>query len=171
MTIGAFALVLLETAPILPPVPELAAQTHSRAATIVKQTEVPVEQGAWRNIVLHVASEGRALADKCHFVVDGTNILATEHWRMQQPAKHVFSAIRGHDYNADSIGVFISRDFSVRPPTDEEANALIELVTSLQDLCRIDRGKVYFHKDLNPLVEMPSRALASLVSSRLLPIK
>ena len=170
MTIGAFALVLLETAPILPPVPQLAAESPASADKIVKQTEVPIEEGAWRNVVIHAAAEGPGVAGQCHFAVDGTSIVATSHWRQQEPARHVVAYVRGHDYNADSIGVFIKSDFSDRQPSVEETEAIVQLIAALQETCRIDRSKVYFHRDLNPHAPMLNETLAATLSGRLLKI-
>jgi len=130
MTIGAFALILLETAPILPPVPFLTAQSLAPTDKIIEQTDTPIRPEMWRNIVLHIASEGQHFREKCHFTVDGTNISATTHWKKQLTTDHIVPYVRGHDYNADSIGVFVKTDFMRRPPSAEESRRLAELITA-----------------------------------------
>ncbi|HUS46806.1 MAG TPA: N-acetylmuramoyl-L-alanine amidase [Phycisphaerae bacterium] len=172
MTIGAFALLLLETAPILPQFQPLAAQASSTTEKIVKDTEVPIKDDTWRSIVLHGPREGIA-ADNCHFIVDGTSIVATTHWKHQQAADHVVPYVRGSDYNASSIGVFVRSDFSRRMPSPEESEALAQLVTTLQQICNIDRARVYFHCDLypNPSVPKPQGDFANWLTGRLMTVE
>jgi len=170
MTVGTFSLSLLETEPIRPQIGPLSAQDKLPAEALVKDTGTPIDPGTWRNIVLHGAGEGEAVAGKCHFIVDGGGIHATQNWKDQITTSHVVPYLRGHDYNADSIGVFVKADFPLRKPSEADAGkfaGLIELVAALQQTCGIDRGRVYFHSDLYPYAPGPGEEFAEWMAAQL----
>ena len=159
MTLGAFALILMETGPIIPSIPRLAATDGpSGEHALVTDTSVPIDRDRqdWRNIVIHTAAEGSAVASNCHFTVSGATATASQAWKRQAPARHVHSMVIGLDYNADSIGVCLSADYSQPGYPKEEFDKAARLVRHLQRAFEIDRSRVYFHSDLNDRAAEPT---------------
>ena len=159
MTIGASALMLLETAPARGPAEHLSAVAapDSSASRAVNDTAVPVQSAKWRNIVVHSSAEGADIAARCHFIIeaDGT-VRPTSLWRGQVSGRHVFVA--GRDFNADSIGVCIAGDFTTRAPSRRQMTNLTDLTQSLQRTFRMPANRVYLMKDLDGASRSPGAA-------------
>jgi len=172
MTVGAFALMLLETAPVRPSAQQLAAVSlpENQAGQLVRQTAVPIQPIKWRNIVIHGSqAEGQDIAERCHFVVhpDG-KLLATGLWERQQSGHHVF--VPGRDFNADSIGICLQGEFSTSAPEATQVTALVELARTLQKALTIPTERVYLYSDLDSLSRSPGAAFpAESFDRRLLP--
>ncbi|MBS3734107.1 MAG: N-acetylmuramoyl-L-alanine amidase [Phycisphaerae bacterium] len=165
MTVGTFVLLVLQTGPIIPHRPELAARTAGQDLPAVLATEVDLQADRWQRIVIHTAAESRGIASRCHFVVDHGRIVARPAWRRQQQPAHV--APRGtYDYNAESIGICLAADYTRRGAVgDADRDALVRLVQGLQRRCGIDRSLVYFHNSFTGTVA-PTASFADAVESR-----
>ena len=168
MTLGAFVLMLLETAPVRPTA-HLAVLAHppAGAAVAVRDAAVRIETSRWRYAVVHAApAGGRPPAGQCHFLVGpdgqgGWRVTATDFWRTQQPGGH----ISGYWRDA-SIGICLIGDFSTRPPAHGQFEALVDLVNTLQETCGISGDRVYLHRDLlagsfSPGVAFPVRRFSA----------
>lgn len=164
MTLGAFVLMLLETAPLRPSASYLAAVAPSPGSDeAIFETDVPLQPLKWRNIVVHSsASAHSGLAERTHFVIgpgaDAASpvIRATPLWKRQAEGHHVYVPWR--DFNADSVGICLVGDFSRRGPTEAQLRVLIRLVQALQRTFRIAADRVYLHSDLDPGSGSPGRA-------------
>lgn len=164
MTAGSAALMLMEKAPIRPPVTHLAAIDPSARglSELVAQTNVPLKRGKWRNILIHSSAEGLDPDRECHFIVsgqggaDGLHVRATALWAAQQEGNHGFLPV--HDYNADSIGVFAVGEFASQGPSQQQFQALLELVRNLQQACGITADRVYLYKHIDPRSGSPGPA-------------
>ena len=169
LTLGTLALIFLETDPIRPQVISLMAGGRSPKTeephALVRHTDVPVQPMQWQNIVVHATgAEGAAAAARCHFLLEGDgsappHVRVTDLWRRQQPARHVPGASRTFD--DASVAICLTGDFSTRPPTDGQFRRLIDLVRSLQEVCRIRRSQVYLHRDLDTRSHSPGKAFPS----------
>jgi len=168
MTVGTFLLIALETEPIMPPSPALTAEGEGPVATAVADTAVPLDTERWRHIVLHSPAEGEDIAQRCHFVVRGSQVTASDAWRSQQPRRHVRQLVRGHDYSSDSIGICVMTDFFRAGPSEAEFEAAVRLVTTLQQACGIDRARVLLPRDLNGSLPAANRFFARHLTERLL---
>jgi len=167
MTIGALALKLLETSPA----PLTASDLMALNPQTDYKTYVPVKLDQWRNIVIHsTGAEGADIVDRVHFVVDadgeGLIVHPTELWRQQVPGQHV--AAPGRGYNATSIGICLRGNFSHQPPSRAQMDALVNLVCTLQQMCRISVQNVYMYSDLStgptsPGKEFPRRQFDELL--------
>jgi hypothetical protein len=167
MTIGAFALLAMDTDPIRPGAIHLAAlaERNSGAAAIVGSTEVPLQGMKWRNIVIMSSTAGRGIERGCHFVVrrDGRHLVqATDLWKQQLDGRH--TPVR--QYNADSIGICVEGDFDVNQPSPEQFEALCGLIRVLQHNFRIYPDQIFLHSDLvsgsrSPGEAFPARPLAA----------
>lgn len=164
MTVGVFALMLMETEPYQPAVSLTAIGAGSRVTSIISDTEVPINSAKWCNIVVHAATaEGIDVVEQCHFVVtlagdgsDEAELQATALWRAQR-AGHQTDRL-GDDFNAESIGVCLVGDFSTNPPTAAQFNELMMLVRALQKNLRIGFDRVYLLGDIEPLSRSPGEA-------------
>ncbi|MCD6303897.1 MAG: N-acetylmuramoyl-L-alanine amidase, partial [Planctomycetes bacterium] len=135
MTLGALALMGLETDPVRPMAEPLAvlAPPPAGAAESVYDTDRPIRRNRWRYVVVHAAGPQSAIARGCHFLVgpDGRGswrVTATPHWRSQDAGSHVSGYWSGR-----SIGICVVGDFSRTAPPPGEFQALIELVQALQE--------------------------------------
>lgn len=172
MTVGAIALMVLETEPVRPTAHplEVVGPPPAGAGKVVYDTRVPLQAILWRNVVIH-ASPARSdrLARGCHFVIDPASsgdarIAATEYWRSQRAGTHI-----GRPWQDSSIGICLIGDFSRRPPTRRQFDALVELVHLLQGTCNISADHVYLHSDLVARSASPGPAFpAEELSARLL---
>jgi len=155
---------LMEKAPIRPPVTHLAAIDPSvgSLSDLVAQTNIPLKRGKWRNILIHTSLEGLDPDSECHFIVsrqagaDGLNVRATPLWAAQQEGNHGFLPV--HDYNADSIGVFMAGEFDSLGPSQQQFQALLELVRALQKACGITADRVYLYRHIDPRSGSPGPA-------------
>jgi hypothetical protein len=168
MTFGVLALMLLETEPVHPNAQPLAvlAPPPAGAGKVVYETRVPLQAVKWRYMVVHAAPTSSARpAASCHFIVDAEgDIQATAHWIGQRDAAHVGGFWREH-----SIGVCLVGDFSRHRPAAGQFARLVELVNTLQEVCRIPAGRVYLHSDLVAYSGSPGAAFpAEEFSARLL---
>lgn len=160
MTLGAAALILLETAPVEPTAQHLAAVSApaGNCGRVVCDTEVPIQAIKWRTIIIHgSAAEGPGLPQQCHFLIgsDG-RIAATALWRRQMSGEHVY--VPGRDLNAVSIGVCIMGDFSQQAPSAAQLASLADLTRSLQRTLEIPADRVYLHSDLDASSSSPGAA-------------
>jgi len=163
MTLGTFALVSMESAPIRPEVTHLAAiaPPADESVPVVSATAVPIQRLRWRNIVIHTASEGVRPSGQCHFIVhdsalpDGRYIQAGDLWINQKQGRHI-SDLNG-DLNANSIGVFVAGDFSRHGLKSDQFDALMNLVMSLQRTCGINADRVYLASDLDSQASPPAK--------------
>jgi len=150
LTIGAFALMMLETAPVEAPAQHLAAVEagNTEAGKVVRRTAVPLQPIKWRNIILHgSAAERGDILDRVHFLVaDDGAIQPTLLWQRQQSGHHAYVA--GRDFNADSIGICLIGDYSRRGPERRQFEAVADLTTTLQRMFRIPADRVYLQSDL-----------------------
>ena len=104
-------------------------------------------------------------AQECHFAVGpvSPNVSVSDLWRQQHRGNHTNAP--GRDYSRDSIGVCLIGDFSVDRPTPSQFEALVALLRSLQQTCRIPADHVYLHSDVDyrssrPGPGLPARELA-----------
>ena len=176
MTLGAVMLMLMESRPPRPSPGSLAAVTPSghSAEAVVFDTEVPHQPLKWRNIVVHASGAGRdGIAQRTHFVVDPPAsdadgaVIATDLWKRQAEGHHVYVPWR--DFNADSIGICLTGEFSSRPPSPAQIKALVSLVQTLQYTFSIPADRVYLHSDLDSRSGSPGDAFpAEAFTERLL---
>ncbi len=164
MTVGAFVLILMETAPIVPNVPPLAAQWSSDAEELIASTSVPLNED-WQKIVIHTAAEGGDIEANCHFIVDGGQCIATSNWKHQRATRHVRPYARAHDWRTD-VGICVRGDYSRGPLPAEERESLARLIRALQAKLNIDASRVLFHSDLNDRILAPSAAFRREIASR-----
>ena len=172
MTFGALVLMVLETEPIRPTAQPLAVLSPPPAGTaqVVYDTTVPLQAIQWRYVVVHAAARPTdAIARKCHFLVAGDGqggwaVTATDHWLHQRDGGHVGGFWRGN-----SVGICLLGDFSRRRPTDGQFALLIDLVNTLQEICRVSADRIYLHSDLVARSSSPGAAFpAAEFSARLL---
>ena len=165
MTGGALVLMLMDVEPIQPPGTHLTAVAANEDAQlpVISQTDVPLRK--WRSIVVHTSAEGRAVVANCHFVVDdgsaggeagALGVSSTAHWAQQRASAHVPG--RGSDWNTESIGVCLMGEFSRRRPSDVQWQALMKLVTDLQQQFGIPSSRVYLYRDIGGRGDSPGRA-------------
>jgi len=168
MTIGAFALMALETAPVTAPARDLAAiaTTDAPCEQIIRRTDVPLQPIKWRNVIVHGSAAGRpGIAERCHFIVGGDGQIAlTGLWRRQQSGHHVY--VPGRDFNADSIGICLTGDFRHRPPPAVQLTALVDLTRTLQQMFRIPGDRVYLHSELDRNSRSPGAAFPAGLFNR-----
>jgi len=164
MTIGSTALMLMEKAPIRPPITHLAAidSAAGGVSDLVIQTDAPLKRGRWWNILIHTSAEGLDPQRECHFIVSGQPgpgglfLRATDLWESQRDGNHGFLPV--HNYNADSIGVFVEGDFTNQGPSRKQFQALLELVRTLQQACGITSERVYLYSHIDPRSGSPGPA-------------
>ena len=160
MTVGAFALMILETAPVRPPSQSLAAigPLQGQLPRLINQTAVPLQAIKWRNIVVHGSeAEDADIAQRCHFVIAlDAEVRANDLWRRQLSGYHVY--VPGRDLNADSIGICLMGDFTQNPPSQSQLAALTDLTIALQRALRIPADRVYLNCDLNAYSRSPGLA-------------
>ena len=170
MTLGAFVLMVLETAPTNPEPEQLAAVTErdTGLAAIIRDTAVPLQRIKWRNVVVHGSGVGSSdIAGRCHFVVgqDG-RIIATALWKHQLAGYHVY--VPGRDFNADSIGICLDGDFSDLPPARAQFEVLVNLTRAIQEDFAVPPDRVYLHSQLDARSSSPGAAFpAAALDGRL----
>ncbi|MFW6133810.1 MAG: N-acetylmuramoyl-L-alanine amidase [Planctomycetota bacterium] len=169
MTVGTFVLLALETAPILPRSPELAARAGEGALSRVLETDAELQRDRWQRIVIHTSREGQRIAARCHFVVGDGRVVARRAWREQSRPQHV-ARRGGYDYNADSIGICLQGDYTRDEGVSAaDRKALTRLVRAVQRRCGIDRSLVYYHYSFTGR-HRPARSFAEAVEPELLTI-
>jgi len=161
MTLGALALMVLETEPVRPTAEPLTVfrPPPAGAARVIHDTRVPLQAIQWRYMVVHASllPSGEA-AKKCHFLVeadgeDAWKVTATDHWLDQRAGGHI-----GGFWQDSSIGICLIGDFSRRRPAPGQFASLIDLVNALQKECRISADRVYLHSDLVARSSLPGAA-------------
>ena len=160
MTVGAFALMVLETAPVSPKAHHLAAVAAPLAnpGSAIYETSVPLQPIKWRNVIVHASgSESPDITERCHFLVaqDG-KVSATALWKRQLSGHHVY--VPGRDFNADSIAVCLIGLFSQSPPEKNQLTALVKLVRTLQPAFQIPADRVYLLSELDAYTNSPGSA-------------
>lgn len=172
MIVGTLVLMVLETEPIRPTASPMwvLQPPPAGAAQIVYDTQSPLHVEKWRHLVVHAAPQPSSpLAQACHFLLaadaDGEwQITATDHWLAQRAGGHI-----GDVWRDSSIGVCLIGDFSRRGPEARQLTALVDLVNTLQEVCRITADRVYLYSDLAPHSSSPGAAFpAGQFSARLL---
>jgi len=176
MTIGAIALMMMETDPVRPPLAPVAAMSapSDTPDKAVYDKYVSFQPLKWRNIVIHSTSgEPGNIAARCHFVVDqpddsgNVTVAATDLWKRQTEGNHV--NIPGHDFNAISVGICLVGDYSTTPPSHPQVNALVQLVRTLQSEFAVSADHVYLHSDLVRGSRSPGPAFPDISSQLLKP--
>ena len=160
LAIGAFILILMETAPARPTVPlPLQAVRHDDSQdeiSVVHQTDpgIEIQYLQWRNIVIHdTGRDGAEIASRCHLLIGRGNSLgdgavqASLLWRRQLEGNHVH--VPGFSYESNSIGICLLGDSRTSPPTPKQLATLVRLVRVLQVTCQIPRDHVYLHSELS----------------------
>jgi len=172
MTLGALALMMMETPPISVTAQPLAVLSPppAGAAEVVYDTAAAISRGRWTCVVVHSAADRSSqVAQGCHFIVDRDNtgawrVIATENWRKQQEGRH----IAGY-WQSVSVGVCIIGNFSAQKPDKGQFDRLVELVNALQEVCRIPGDKVYLTSQLDARSTSPGQYFpAATFSARLL---
>jgi hypothetical protein len=178
MTLGTLVLWSMDVDPIRPPGTHLAAvaAAEENPLAVIARTDRPLSS-KWNRIVIHGSSEGPAVAGKCHFVVEAPatggsplGVRAGSVWLAQEESAHVPGA--GHEWNKGAIGVCIQGDFSSAPPSEEQWQSLLKLVTDLQQRFRIPPSRVYLYRSIAARSDSPGAAFPerefndSLVSVR-----
>jgi hypothetical protein len=152
MTLGIFALVLMQTDPIRSPLLELASVTTGPASLeeVIARTDSPVGAGRWKNIIVH--RDGRRLSDpdqEFHFVVHISGgepvVRVTDLWKRQATGRHTFAA-GGADWNADSVGVYVEPFHG--HVTTAQVRMARRVCAAIQRLCDIGADHVYRVSDL-----------------------
>ncbi len=147
MTLGTFALVLMQTEPIRSPLMQLASVTTgpTSLAQLVRRTESDIPQQQWKNIIVY--RDGRSMArapQRFHFIVrvqgDEPTVEATGLWREQASAQHPLTD-GGPDWNADSIGIYVMPHYGQVGP--EQIQMSRQLCSELQKLLHIGADHVY----------------------------
>ena len=161
MTVGGFALMALETAPVSPRTEQLAALAAPGDGVwqVLHDTAVPLQPVKWRTVIVHSSAEGNDMARRCHFVVSGQGeVGCTELWKRQISGHHIY--VPGRDFNADSVGICLMGDSSGgdRPISRKQFDGLVSLASCLQKTFRIPAGRVYLHRDLDTRSSSPGRA-------------
>ncbi len=153
LTLGTFALMLMETAPArpmvpLPPLRAMVADGTEAALRLIDPGESKLAYLKWRNIVIHDAGhDGAGVVQGCHFVISGGGAIEpTKLWRSQADGRHV--QVPGFDYNANSIGICIMSDTGRGAPTESQREALYRLVKALQASLQVRPDHVYLHNQL-----------------------
>ena len=168
MTIGAFALMVLETAPVRPTAQHLAAVSSpaGHPGKIIRGTSVPLQPIKWRNIIVHGSeAEPPDIAERYHFLIHRDGRMAgTTLWKRQLAGHHVY--VPGRDFNADSIGVCVMGDFSRSGPPRAQFAALMDLVRALQPMFSISADRVYLHSELDPYARSPGAAFPAETFNR-----
>ena len=147
MTVGALLLMAMEFEPPRPSSNALASIRNSAAVGLGDVSR------KWRRIILHSSTGGKdTLPQRCHFIIspkpdaNGFLVQPTALWKKQIPGHHVY--VKGHDFNSDSIGVCLIGDFSKQPPGTEQFEALLVVVSSLQNKCGITSDNIYLSSEL-----------------------
>ena len=162
MTVGVFTLMLMETEPYQPPVSLAAVEASNAQASVITDTDAPIQAHRWRSIVVHATgAEGLDVVQQCHFVItpdpDGEpTVASTALWRAQQAGRQTRRL--GQEFNSASIGVCLVGDFSTDPPTGKQFNELMALVKDLQKSFHVDHDRVYLVRDIDPLSRSPGGA-------------
>jgi hypothetical protein len=174
MTIGAVALILMETEPLQPTAPSLAALAPDvagpAAAVFDLEDGVEFQRLKWRNIVIHSSAGGPAdIGRRCHFLIrldkgGKAKAAATPLWQRQAKGDHV--RIPGRDFDAISVGICLVGEFSVQPPARAQYEALVALVRALQREFGVTADHIYLHSDLVPNSPSPGRAFPANHFSR-----
>lgn len=160
LAIGAFILILMETAPARPTVPlPLQAVRHDDSQdefSVVRQTDsgIEIQYLKWRNIVIHdTGRDGAEIASRCHLLIGRGNSLgdgavqASLLWRRQLEGNHI--RVPGFSYESNSIGICLLGDSRTSAPTPKQLATLVRLVRALQVTCQIPRDHVYLHSELS----------------------
>lgn len=154
MTVGALALMVLETAPATPRAQQLVALAAPAdgVGAVIHQTSVPLQPIKWRNLIVHSSgAEDAGIVDGCHFLVEADgSVWPTELWKRQISGHHVY--VPGRDFNADSIGVCLMGQYTLSDPRiqKKQFDSLVDLTRSLQQAFRMPADRVYLRSDLDP---------------------
>ncbi len=143
MTVGAFALHIMDVKPSPIPWEDLIAREGSDY-----QTDVQVR--AWKQIFIHsTGTEKPDIVDRVHFIIEadgaGKMVVPTRLWKTQGIGRHV-GVTRNKDYNTDSIGICVRGTFTNSAPSQAQMQALVKLVRTLQQMCDISRDKVLLYR-------------------------
>lgn len=160
MTVGALALILMETDPIIPAVTRavlIEAPNDFHAVAI--DADAPLND--WRNIIVHSAvDKNSTVARGSHFIImpDGT-ARDSGLWRRQETGTHVSRPRQG--WNNDSVGICLIGDFSRITPTASQYKMLVSLTRKLQKAFHIAPDNVYLAGQIGQIRTSPQRAFPS----------
>jgi hypothetical protein len=151
MTLGTFALVLMQTDPIRSPLLQLASVTTGPDSMdqMLRRTDVSLSD-RWENIVIY--RDGRSVEDpgrRFHFLVTldaGEPILqATRLWNEQKPPRLPIDSGPA-DWNARSVAIYVqARQGRI---TSGQVELSDRLCRRLRNLCSIGLDHVYSSRDL-----------------------
>jgi hypothetical protein len=163
MTVGAFALIVMGTAPHTPALPLAAVNTvvENGPTRVICETDTVLRTSNWRNVVVHLTSSlDSATISEAHFVIvpaaDGSDdvlLKNTPLWRAQKSGTQVYSL--GDSFNDETIGVVLVGDFTNGKPSQEQFDRLMHLVRSLQRHFHVGADRVYLPNDIDPRFETP----------------
>ena len=157
MTVGALALILMETDPIIPAVTRaVLVESPNDFHTVAIDADAPLND--WRNIIVHSAvDENAAAARGSHFLImpDGT-ARCSGLWKRQETGTHVSRPRQG--WNNDSVGVCLMGDFSRSAPTASQYKMLVNLTRKLQKAFHIPPDNVYLAGQIGQSRTSPGRA-------------
>jgi len=147
MTIGTFALVLLQTDPIREPafMTGSAKENPAKYSHVIR-ADVPVIADDWDKIIYHTNPGIENTDEAFHFIIsfspiDGVSVAATDLWKTQRTAEHPVSA--GYNLNSKSIRICLNIPDNTQQTNDEVHKALKDLCGILQDTCDINNDMVY----------------------------
>ncbi len=169
MTVGALALMVLETSPLSPPISHAAMQTSGSSSAAAVFSMDFVQPTMWRNIIVHGDQSGQgSSARQSHFVIDSAgDVAVSDLWKNQLAGKHVLLA--GRDWNIDSIGICLTGPLDSKRPTTSQYRSLLVLVATLQQRLNISGDHVYLYRHLDAATRSPGNAFpADDFASRLL---
>ena len=177
MTVGAFALIVMGTAPHTPAVPLAAINpaVNDGPTQVICETDVILRIGNWNNIVVNVVPtlDDQAIQDS-HFVIvqssDGSGEIlqsSTPLWRKQKSGTQVYSL--GSTFNDEAIGVCLVGDFASREVSQEEFDSLMYFVRSLQRHFQVPSERVYLPQTVDASRKTPAGFPANAFHRYLLP--
>ena len=164
MTVGAFALIVMGTAPHTPAIPLAAVNTvvENGPTSVICDTDTVLRTSNWQNIVVRMTPTlDSPTVAQSHFVIvpasDGSGTILLKNtplWRGQKGGTQIYSL--GDAFNNETIGVCLIGDFSTDQPSQEQFDSLMHLVRSLQRHFRVESGRVYLPQDIDPRFETPA---------------
>lgn len=176
MTVGAFALMLLASDPIIPPNSNLAAgfaprddDKYSSPAVRVLRENLAVPLRSWSGVVVHSSvGEKSDIAQRVHFVIDQDTsgraiVTATNLWARQVDGRHVYVA--GADWDAETIGIVVVGDLSKNAPSAAQTAELKRLLQAIRAQFGIDDAHICCHSQLGSQNPNCAKALQAILGN------
>jgi hypothetical protein len=162
MTLGTLVLWGMDADPVRPAGTQLAAVAAVEEGPLAVIMRTSRTHRNWSCIVVHGSCEGQAVQDRCHFVVEPSGgasplgVRAGPAWLAQQESAHIPGPAQ--EYYKGAIGVCIQGDFSHSPPSREQWQSLLKLVTDLQQQFHVPPGRVYLYRTVAARSDSPGAA-------------